>query len=207
MYGRVHVPDSRDRKYRLRVGASQRTSRYWRDTAWTGNQGGNPSCVGYAWKAYLTAAPLSQLKRLDPNGLYDLCKYRDEWNGEDYEGTSVRAGADVLKTLGLIAEYRWATSLESVANAVLELGPVVVGSDWYAAMDEPEKGVIHAEGDVVGGHAYLITGVDTVRRRLRVRNSWGLEWGDKGRAWLPFSDFRRLLKSDGEACLAVETKA
>lgn len=206
-YGRVHVPDARDRKYRLRVSASARTSRYWRDDQWTGDQGDRSSCVGFAWKAYLTSSPVSQLKRLDPDGLYELCKHRDEWQGESYEGTSVRAGADVLKTLGLLSEYRWATTLDAVVNAVLELGPMVVGTDWHEGMEEPDsEGVIHLTGDVLGGHAYLLTGVNTRRQLFRIRNSWGDDWGQSGRAWLSFADFRKLLRADGEACRATEVK-
>lgn len=41
-------------------------------------------------------------------------------------------------------------------------------------------------GDVVGGHAVLLVGYDIPSRAWRVRNSWGVGWGEKGYAWLPW---------------------
>ncbi|GAC13826.1 C1 family peptidase [Aliiglaciecola lipolytica] len=39
---------------------------------------------------------------------------------------------------------------------------------------------------LIGGHAMLIVGYDTAKRRFKVRNSWGYDWGDRGYAWLPY---------------------
>jgi hypothetical protein len=42
------------------------------------------------------------------------------------------------------------------------------------------------ESEHVGAHAMILTGVDRVggRRRFLVRNSWGVDWGDLGHAWI-----------------------
>jgi C1A family cysteine protease len=42
-------------------------------------------------------------------------------------------------------------------------------------------------GDVLGGHAVLVCGYDTLDDELyyRVRNSWGESWGDAGYFWMP----------------------
>lgn len=48
-------------------------------------------------------------------------------------------------------------------------------------------------GKAVGGHEILIVGYDDtlvigkIKGWVRVRNSWGTEWGDKGYAWFPQS--------------------
>lgn len=54
----------------------------------------------------------------------------------------------------------------------------------------PANGVVDAAGGIVPNstHVVLATGwgtSDTTGRHLRVRNSWGAGWGDRGYAWLP----------------------
>ncbi len=39
---------------------------------------------------------------------------------------------------------------------------------------------------VAGRHCLLAVGYDERKKALRVRNSWGKGWGDKGYAWLPY---------------------
>lgn len=40
-----------------------------------------------------------------------------------------------------------------------------------------------------GGHAMVITGYDDSRHAFRIRNSWGVSWGDKGSAWVDYDFF------------------
>ena len=204
-YGRDVAVDKRDRKFRFPRLTTTRNSRTWNDTWWRGDQGYTPSCVGFAWAHWLAAAPIRQL--VDPMGIYMLAQFLDEWDGQDYEGTSVRAGAKVLRSLGMVEEYRWAWRAKDVIPVLLEIGPVVVGTDWYDGMEEPdEKGFIDLTGEVLGGHAYLLRAVNVKKRRVQITNSWGTEWGRNGRAWLGFDDLDVLLRTEGEACLAVEKK-
>lgn len=204
MFGRRCVIDLRDEEYPFRRASSKRTSHYWQ-SRYHGDQGDDPYCVGFAWAHWLEANPLCQ--QLPGDGIYRLAKYLDNWNGENYEGTSVRAGAKVLGILKYIREYRWATTVTPVVNTILAVGPVVCGVDWHEGMMSPDaKGVIHATGEVVGGHAVLLDGVSKPRRMVRVKNSWGTNWGRNGRAWLSFADLHDLLGSLGEACLGVERK-
>lgn len=46
----------------------------------------------------------------------------------------------------------------------------------------PEKG-----DKVVGGHAVAAVGYDDKKKLIRIRNSWGASWGDKGYGTLPYS--------------------
>src|SRR5690606_3107534 len=119
-----------------------------------------------------------------------------------YDGTTVRGGAKALRARGLVAEFLWAFTLEAVVQTLLEVGPVVIGVNWYRGMTQPERGVLmRATGQLEGGHAVVLNGVNTNDELLRVKNSWGRRWGTNGRAYLPFADFRRLLeREDGEAC-------
>ena len=203
MFGRRYRADDRDKQYRLRRLNSGRARRFWRDDAWWGDQGDTPTCVGYAWAHWLANAPIIQ--RLRAEGIYFLAKHLDEWPGENYAGTSVRAGAKALFELGFIREYRWAWSLPLLIDTVLELGPVVVGTNWYGGMNTPDRnGVLSVSGKLEGGHAWLINGVDVEKELFRLKQSWGRGWGLQGRAWISFKDMRRLIREDGEICCATE---
>jgi hypothetical protein len=213
--GRRHAPDQRDHGFLLRevVPAPTREIqyRYWFQNGWWGDQADTPQCVGYAWAHFLEDGPLTQLGPgpiLAPSVIYDEAKKVDEWPGEAYDGTSVRAGAKALQARGFISEYRWAFDLGTVVNALLTTGPVVMGTNWYAGMFAPDAdGVIHLTGDLAGGHAYELTGVSRALGRVRLKQSWGRAWGINGHAWLTFEDLERLVHEDGEACLATETRA
>ena len=212
-FGRRFSRDERDDAFRmgayLPVGTPVQNKRNWKDNYWLGNQGRQPSCVGFAWTHWLETGPVlhpdSPSPAYDPRELYTHAQEVDEWPGENYAGTSVRAGAKVLKAAGFISDYLWATSIEEIIYAICTVGPVVVGTQWRAGMEKPNKqGLIRAKGAVLGGHAYLLSGVNRKRKRFRIRNSWGEKWGRGGRAFISFGDFRRLLAANGEACLARE---
>ena len=208
VFGRLWAPDERDSKYKIRKPKTKsiRTIRYWTDTWFWGNQQQTSECVGYGWSHWLANYPLKQY--VSPTGIYKLAQHFDEWDGEDYEGTSVRAGAKVLAYLGFVKEYRWATKIDDVIQTLLETGPVVVGTSWYEGMETPDKsGLVTVTGEVRGGHCYLLTGVNTQTGLFRIKNSWGTKWGLNGRAFIRIEEFASLMsaKDSGEVCLAIET--
>jgi len=199
LYGRDFAPDPRD--YAMTPVASTRRRRKWRDNQWSGDQAQTPHCVGFAWAHWLASSPVSQF--LDPHGIYELAQFLDEWEGEDYDGTSVRAGAKVLARLGHVAEYRFTVDEAVLRGNVLEVGPVVIGVNWYAGMDEPDRdGLVKPTGRLRGGHALLIVGYEPGFYWLK--QSWGLAWGKSGHCLIADEDVQTLLDEDGEACLAVE---
>lgn len=227
--GRLVVPDERDAQYPIQASISDehaqtavnRGYRYWWQDGWWGDQWYTPQCVAYSWTHWLEDGPTTHAPRapqreavvtaqgeaiVNPQQLYVEAQTVDQWPGEDYDGTSVRAGAKILQRRGLISEYRWARSVEDVIDALLMEGPLVVGTWWYDSMftPEPETGLIRVEGDAAGGHAYLLNGVNVKRETFRLKNSWGREWGEGGCASITFDDFDRLLGEQGEACLAIE---
>jgi hypothetical protein len=93
------------------------------------DQGHEGACVGFAWSRAMT---LLNRRRYQAGWLYREAQLRDEWTDTPPgEGTSVRAGGNVLTDLGHLrlrqAEprledgihvYRWATSVEDVVRTL-----------------------------------------------------------------------------------------
>jgi hypothetical protein len=136
---------------------------------------------------------------------YQEMKRIDPWPGEDYDGTSVLAGAKVMQSLGYFKEYRWAFSLDDVLRALSNEGPVILGTNWYEGMyDVDAEGYVHPTGEVVGGHSFLLSSVSPGYKRVRIWNSWGADWGFNGRANLSFDSLEQLLHESGEALVPVD---
>ena len=214
--GRVYVPDERDKQFQLRsalpIEAPNINYKYWWSSGWWGNQGRTSQCVAYSWAHWLAEGPLTQgAKRkgtkssIDTTYLYNEAQKNDDWEGEEYNGTSVRAGAKILKREGYISSYNWAWDIDTIKTALLTAGPLVVGTVWTHDMFFPnEKGIITATGENLGGHAYLLDGINIKKKLIRIKNSWDREWGKKGFAYISFDDMTKLISQYGEACLAVE---
>jgi hypothetical protein len=216
-FGRLVSMDSRDFFYVLeapRLRSYLFPQRMWAAGPVT-NQGRFPHCVGHAWSQFLEASPVRKGKRKlpTPEVIYHGAQQVDEWPGPPpaYDGTSVRAGAKVLQSLGLIHEYRWAPDIDTVSKFVRGRGPVVVGTMWYSGMSHPEQrrgeSWLRPVGADEGGHAYVIIGFSLKRNAFRIINSWGRGWGDEGRAWIDYSDMNHLIfMQNGEAASAMEVE-
>jgi hypothetical protein len=216
--------DPESKKYP--VGPSIRRSVRRRNKTWTIgpilNQGREGACVGFGWTAEALSTPIKvQLRHVaadvprEPNQfaqfIYKDAQKDDEWAGENYEGTSVLAGAKAMKRVGLLREYRWSFDINDIIDSVLAKGPVVFGSNWYDDMyDTEEDGVMQVSGDLVGGHCYAFVGYRVKPAQLNgeedalvVQNSWGTGWGNNGLGLMRVSDAARLLEEWGEACVAT----
>lgn len=217
--GRLPALDSRDKGFLLARPATMPSGiRFWYDRAFWGDQGNLPHCVGYAWTHVLEDAPVARPGPVpfhDPSDIYRQAQEVDEWPGSSYEGTSVRAGAKVCQSLGYLSSYQWAFDLETVVAALLTRGPVVIGSSWHESMFNTVRRrdaqgryrqFLHIEpgSPVVGGHAWVINGVNTSAKICRAKNSWSQSWGSNGRAAISFDTLRQLIDDSGEACLPVE---
>lgn len=184
------------------------------------DQGSEGACVGFGWTAEALATPVPvNLARLaaeapdDPTAFAINRYYRarriDEWDGEDYDGTSTNAGAKAMREVGLVNEYRWAFSMEDIVNAILVKGPVVLGVEWRQNMYEAPNGVLNASGRVVGGHCLAAVGFSHKSEKLGgedgiiLQNSWGYDWGINGLAEIKVTDLWKLLEVYGEAAVAT----
>lgn len=140
------------------------------------DQGQTPHCVGYS----LSRAMSWYNRRFyDADWLYYEAQKVDEWDGEDYDGTSVRGGCRILNTVGHRRIYNGET-----LNASMQHG--IAAYRWITDIND----VL----DVVGG-------IQKERGAITWRNSWGTSFPQK--VWLPAETAQRLLNEDGE--LAVFT--
>jgi hypothetical protein len=212
--GRRVAHDDRDRLHlaraRLPAKAPERQWRYHWNRGARLDQGQTGTCVGHGCVHLAENGPVTRRGTMDPFQLYREAILLDEWPENDWEatapmdrlqfGTSVRAGMKALQARGLVSEYLWAWDLATAVDWVHRSGPIVLGTNWYYGMDQPdEKGVVRVSGGLAGGHCYVWDGVYLPGERGRFLNSW--DWHV---FWMSFADVERLILEDGEAAMATE---
>lgn len=142
------------------------------------DQGTEGACVGYS-QSWLMS--ILNRKLYDAYRLYATAQGLDEWPETPPEGgTSLRAGFDVLRTIGHWRVYggrtrapqldagiqanRWARTVDDVRAAILAGIPVNLGINWHRKFSSPINRARH--GDKVG----------SVRREYWIageQESWG----------------------------------
>ena len=183
------------------------------------DQGEEGACVGFA-SSWMTS--INNRKFFDAHWLYKEAQKVDGWEGEDYDGTSVRAGMDILRQVGHknlyrypsvprleygIAANRWARTVDELRTCIAAGVPVVMGTNWYSAFDNPQpKGRefwIPKDniGRIRGGHAWCIYGASDRRQAFKMVNSWGNEYP---LTWFPYDLVDRLLREYGEATIVTD---
>lgn len=205
-----------NRPYRMGVAGDTSKSRYWVPGVVL-DQGSEGACVGFGCTAEALASP-ARVKFPESTGdevarvIYRRAQKIDEWEGENYDGTSVRAGMLVGREHGWWEGFKWALNMGEL-RAALDLGPVVIGVEWRSGMYETWKdGQVKVYGDVVGGHCLLITGYSPNWNgwgpHYRWRNSWGREYGVNGSAYIDADELNAVLfQSGGEAAVPIGRKA
>ena len=197
---------------------------------WTGglvlDQGSEGACVGFGTTGEAMASPVRQrfraagMTKATPteiansvaSDVYHRAKEIDEWEGVDYDGTSVRAGLLVGRERGWWAGFNWAKNLDEVLLA-LTLGPVVIGVEWREEMYETDEvGRVTVGGGAVGGHCLLVTGFSPRwgkkrEPRFRWRNSWSLSYGVNGNGYVRPEDLKDVcFDTGGEAGVVRDRK-
>lgn len=181
------------------------------------DQGGEGSCTGFALSSAITFlnrlrhARLSnpvKAPRASARMLYEMAKLNDQWPGEDYEGSSIRAALKGFFNNGVCSEdlapYKegernWYLNKHQAEDArkvglgaYFRLRPQII--DYHAALNEaqviyasamvhrgwqrPRRGDIAPSNVTEGGHAFIIVGYDD--KGFLIQNSWGEQWGGFG---------------------------
>lgn len=178
------------------------------------NQGNEGACVGFGWTQSINCSPRPQnFNDSYARAVYYRARQLDEWPGENYDGTSVRAGAKSICEKGWITEFAYAQNILEMATWILNRGPVVIGVDWFEGMEDALREndyFIRPEGQVTGGHCVCVDGVrwGLEGAYFRILNSWSDKWGMSGRARITTEDMATLLGTEySAACTAVEKVA
>lgn len=101
--------------------------------------------------------------------------------------------------------------LESIKEHLRNGLPSIFGFTCYTSLDLADDGDIPFPDDnesVEGGHAVMAVGFDddkvivnpgnnkSTKGAIMIRNSWGVEWGNKGYGWLPYEYVLRNIADD-----------
>jgi hypothetical protein len=208
-FGRI--PSSIDRRdYNLRdfiperFAITPRKERKWEFPCVALDQEETSHCVGFSMAHFGINLPtFTKYTKKEAHELYYKCKVIDgDPKGEN--GTTIRSAARVLKDIGAIDSYAFAREIQSIKWWLLNKGPLIVGTIWTEGMMKPGPDLrLDISGFVLGGHAYIINGI-LDNGDFDIKNSWGPDWGDNGRAVISSKDFEALFSYGGEALAAVE---
>jgi hypothetical protein len=175
------------------------------------DQGQEGACTGFGEEHVRALSPYpqptsDQLAR----DVYYLAQRNDEWEGEDYSGSSVNGAMKAARLMGLIKSWKWAINTVEARHGLSYHGAGEMGAWWWTGMfDTDGLGFIHPSGSREGGHAFAVAGYGIHHGSLayRIENSWGPSWGDNGGAWIKSEDFHTLLTDDGELAFPVKVRA
>jgi hypothetical protein len=142
------------------------------------DQGAEGACVGFGSSRAMT---LLNRRRYDARWLYHEAQKIDEWSGEDYEGTSVRAGMDVLRDVG---HRRIRGSKTDPANTAEGIS----ANRWATSVDEIRTCLQSPYHDELDG--------------VPILNSWGRDYPRT--VWMPYETLDRLLREDGEFTIVTD---
>jgi len=120
-------------------------------------------------------------------------------------GSSGLSVAQAAKAAGLCSGYVHALSI-AAAHTAIQIGPFMVGSDWYDSFDTPDANglVAIAPGATVrGGHEYECIGYDAPSDLWHLVNSWDTVYGVDGHFYYSTETFTALLASDGDVTSLV----
>jgi hypothetical protein len=154
------------------------------------DQGAEGACVGFGWSRCMSI--LNQ-ELYAARWLWDRSKETDEWpetNPGDDNGTSVRAGGDILKQMGHVD---WKDEFADDAHTErddyqADRGDGVRHFRWARSVDEVHRALANDRADELGAVPFL--------------NSWGR--GYPHRTWMPDDVLERLMEEQGEVAIPTD---
>ncbi len=123
-------------------------------------------------------------------------------------GISLRDGLRRTVKLGHYLSYHWARTEQQVADAVTNLGPMLLACTWTEDLHQPTlTGLIGPTGEALGVNCVLISAINSRAGLYRIGTAFGPRWGLRGNAYLSREAMADLLAMPGSlACLPIKTR-
>lgn len=179
---------------------------------------GFASVVGV--KEYHERKEHRRLIELSPRYLYHLCKQLDGipnqegtyprvamralaekgvcpeecWPYQPYQTDSPCPEADEKARPFRIRTYARLSEVEEMERSLSINGPFMAGVEVFTAWFEAGRGKIplpDSSESSLGGHAICIMGYSREGSYFKFKNSWGVDWGDRGYGYLPYEYINR----------------
>lgn len=132
------------------------------------------------------------------------------WPYAPYQKDPARKGADSDAKRFKIKAYARIKSLIEMKRSLLVNGPFLAGvkvyKSWFTGNVE-RGGFIpmpKRNEELAGGHAICIVGYDDKLEVLKFKNSWGLNWADKGYGYLPYEYMKKYCSDAWSATDLIE---
>lgn len=94
-------------------------------------------------------------------------------------------------------EYKKLTNTEQMKAALINKHPIMIGIQANNSFSNlsGSNSVYSTTGNYNGGHAVTVTGYDDSRYggAFKIINSYGIDWGDNGYFWLPYSNINEVV--------------
>ncbi len=205
--------DERSKKHPLKVSRrAPLVTKHWPRSVKPFDQGDIGSCTGNGAVGVIASDPFKKARVRYTEALarkvYTEATKNDGIVGSfppSDTGSTVLAAMKALKALGYVKSYKWCFGTNDALSALSQIGPLELGITWYANFDtpDPRTGRVKVGGEVRGGHAFTVNGIDVEHKLVYAVNSWGTGWGRDGTFCFSWDDLDRLLHEDGEAATVV----
>lgn len=171
------------------------------------------SCVSFALGLELASVPEVCAGITPDNVIKKLhwpAQREDEYPGGVYpgawpqaDGTSLTAVLSLARKYGACDTFEWAFTMRDIQLGISHSGAAIVGTGCYQGMMQPDRdGFIHPTGRYLGGHGYLLMGVDMEHGFYWVKMAWD-NYAPHGLVKMTFADFDLLRRQQGECAFLV----
>ena len=156
---------------------------------WLKSNGGTPS---------LAAAPNAPKKKSD------AASCRADWS--DYSSRTIPPDPRFLIPSYKVTPITGADGLKYLRTVIAAGQPMAFGTSLYRDFKNyngnpsPYVGGGPMWKDPNGkntGHVMLVVGYDDNRKAVRIQNSWGTKWGEKGFVWMAYDTLEKLTQGTG----------